>query len=222
MGNYAVRIYDAGLRQFVQAEASRRHVRESDVVAEALRRLRDGSATGVTGAASAAEVERDAARAALLALSRASSDGRCWCEMSNGHLSAVREHSSACVQAAYALGSAAAPVAEVERPAKRRRKGSDAGVTEAPATAGGAVRGGDAPDRPAAVADAAPREAVVPPVDPATTVVTMPDRILWPEHEFREPPKAGTGGPIEPPLVYDEPVVREKGPDSGPDEELGF
>jgi hypothetical protein len=86
------------------------------------------------------------------------------------------------------------------------------------------VRGGDAPDRGAADADGAPREAVVQPVpavDSGTRMVT-PERILWPEHEFKEPPAAGTGGLIEPVLVYDEPVQRVKGPDSGPDENLGF
>ena len=40
MGNYAVRIYDAALQAFVQAEAKRRRIQTSDVVEDALRRYR--------------------------------------------------------------------------------------------------------------------------------------------------------------------------------------
>ncbi len=55
-----MRIYDKGLQEFVQGEASRRHVRESAVVAEALTALRDGSGAGVA-VSQAAPAERDEA-----------------------------------------------------------------------------------------------------------------------------------------------------------------
>lgn len=59
---------------------------------------------------SALHVVTEQLRDALLALSRANDGSHCWCEMSIGHPS-IRQHSSACDQAAYALQQVAAALA---------------------------------------------------------------------------------------------------------------
>ena len=157
MGNYAVRIYDPTLKQWLIAEAARRGrgIRTSDVVEAAIRSYQTHG---------------------------------------------VHEGS-------------AAPVEQIS-----------------PSSAG-AVRGGDAPDRPAAPADLVSREAVVqplPPVDP-TRGVDDPFAELnaVTRREVARGDAEDADRPIDPsqrvaPVCVYAPVPREQGPDRGPDDDLGF
>lgn len=90
-------------------------------------------------------------------------------------------------------------------------EGSHAASEEVSLPSRDSVRVRLASDRPAAPADAVSGEAVVQPVpalDPRARVVRLPDMDLKLEPAADPPPY--------------EPVPREKGPDSGPDDNLGF
>lgn len=108
-------------------------------------------------------------------------------------------------------------------------EGSLARPVEVSPSADGALPVGDAPDRAAAPADAAAGEAVVqpmPPVDPASRLdasIAEMNAITKAVVDAQPMPSNAVDRTkkFEPVLRY-EPVVRETGPDSGPDPELGF
>lgn len=276
-----MRIYDEELKAFVQSEATRCKVRESEIVADAVRLLQQSGASpirecltypgvitatlvnadgGVVGHAHmqggaliidwvtvtdevvsekptvrAADAVRAAYRAVLYdevpqhtaddlieaAEARVGKTGSV-AHVTHGRGGDLR------VDATRGGGiddrargrSTRSRVGQAASASRRHTGGSDAGVDEVHAATDDAVPSGDASDRPAAAADVVSREAVVQPVpavDPERGVVLTGTVFGHPERLAVSAAEAAEILAREP-----EPVQRVKGPDSGPDEKLGF